>query len=175
MRFLSHIEIPKVVNKGDLDRASRAGSLEPAGTGSIRDRHRVSLFDFGPSATDESGQFGRWKPWFGAEHNAKLSVWLEVDRNEGRERIVDAEELRLMWHEEMARRRREGENGPWPGTIFPGVEGAYPGAVPIHVLKRAVVMGADCSVYEGLGSSNVSGKRRLSSLLGERNAPNARW
>ena len=117
----------------------------------VQAREWVSLFDFGPSSTDESGQFGRWSPWFGAEHDAKLSVWIEVDRNEGKERIVDAEGLRLMWHEEMARRRREGENGPWPGTIFPGVEGAYAGAVPIDVLKRAVVMGADCSVHVDLG------------------------
>ena len=117
----------------------------------VQARKWVSLFDFGPSATDESGQFGRWSPWFGAEHDANLSVWLEVDRNEGAEQIVDAEELRLMWHEEMARRRREGENGEWPGTIFPGVEGAYRGAVPIGLLKRAVVMRADCSVREDLG------------------------
>ena len=56
----------------------------------VQARGWVSLFDFGPSATDESGQFGRWCPWFGAEHDSKLSVWIEVSRNEVKERIFEA-------------------------------------------------------------------------------------
>ena len=126
----------------------------------------VSLFDFGPSATDESGQFGHWCPWFGAEHDSKLSVWIEVNRNEVKERIVEAEDLRLMWHGEMARRRREGEIGPWPGNIFPGVEGAYRGAVPIDHLKRAVVMGADYSVHEDLGNLESIREEAIAKLAG---------
>ena len=76
-----------------------------------------------------------------------------------------------MWHEEMARRRREGENGPWPGNIFPGVEGAYRGAVPIDLLKRAVVMGADYSVHEDLGNLESIREETIAKLAGRAERP----
>ena len=131
----------------------------------------VSLFDFGPSATDRSGQFGRWCAWFGPEYEAKLSIWIEVDRSEGKEQIVDAEELRLMWYEERARRRREGETGQWPGNIFPGVEGAYRGTVPIHLLKQATVMGANYWAHEGLGNLESIREETIAELAGRAERP----
>ena len=131
----------------------------------------VSLFDFGTSATDNSGQFGNWCGWFGFAHEANLSIWIEIDRNEGKGGIVEAEELRLMWHEEMARPGREDETGKWSGNIFPGVEGAYRGAVPIDLLKQATVMGADYSAHEGLGNLESIREETIAELTGRAERP----
>ena len=111
----------------------------------------VCLFDFGPSATDESNQWGNWAPWFGAARGAPVSVWLEINREAAQHELLDAEQLRSLWRETSARRWAAGLRGPWPGLIFPGVEGCFCGELPTDFVLRAVVMRADRSVLADMG------------------------
>ena len=125
----------------------------------------VSLFDFGPSARDEWDQWRNWAQWFGSTHDADQSVWLEVDREAGKGEIVEAEELRMLWREELDRRVRESSGEPWSGNIIPGVEGCYRGPLPIALVKRAVLMGADYSVVGDLGGLETVKERTIGLLL----------
>lgn len=125
----------------------------------------VSLFDFGPSARDEWGQWNNWAQWFGATRDAKLSAWLEIDRIAGESEIIEAEALRMLWRQEVDRRVEIGAGGPWRGTIIPGVEGAYQGSLPTALVMRAVVMGVDYSVVADLGVLDSVEEQTLDMLL----------
>ena len=125
----------------------------------------VSLFDFGSSARDEWNQWRNWEQWFGWTHDADLSVWLEVDRKAGKNKIVEAEELRVLWREELDQRARKGLAGPWAGNIIPGVEGCYRGNLPIALVGRAVVMRADYSVVADMGGLETIEEQTLDMLL----------
>ena len=125
----------------------------------------VSLFDFGPSARDESNQWRNWAPWFGATHGAARSAWLEVDREAGENDIVDAEALRELWNRELDQRARLGSGGPWAGNIFPGVEGGYRGCLPTALVMRTVVMRTDYTVVGDLGAPETIDERTFDLLL----------
>ena len=80
-----------------------------------------------------------------------MSAWLEINREAAQNEILDAEQLRSLWRETSARRWAAGLRGPWPGTIFPGVEACYRGELPTDFVLRAVAMRADRSVLADLG------------------------
>ena len=125
----------------------------------------VSLFDFGPSARDDWNLWEQWAQWFGGTRDEDLSAWLEVDRKAGKNKIVEAEELRVLWRAEVDQRVREGLGEPWAGTIIAGVEGCYRGSVPIAVVERAVVMRADYSVVADLGGLETIEEQTIDMLL----------
>ena len=131
------------------DRCIRPGTRHKGSF--VNARGWVSLFDFGPSATDESNQWGNWAQWFGATHGARVSVWLEIDRKAGQNEILDAEELRLLWRQARDERRVAGLTGPWLGNIIPGVEGCYRGELSTDLVLRAVVLRVDRSVVGDFG------------------------
>ena len=124
-------------------------------------RRWVSLFDFGLSARDEWGQWKNWAPWFGATHDAGLSVWLEIDREAGGDSVVEAESLRLLWREEINRRVEKSLGEPWAGLVIPGVEGAFRGDLQTALVMRAVVFRSDCSVVADLAAEEDIDERIL--------------
>ena len=130
----------------------------------VRARRWVSLFDFGPAAIDDWDQWGNWAQWFGATHGAPLSVWLEINREAGRNEILDPEELRLLWREVLDQRSVADSAGPWAGTIIPGVEGCYRGELPADLILRAVVIRADYSVVGDFGPLDALDEKLLEDL-----------
>ncbi len=95
----------------------------------------VSLFDFGPSATDKSGQFKNWYGWFGKEQGSRVVVWLRIDRQLAERNLLDAEEARLRWRKA-------------PTTmIIPGVEACHRGNVSLTSI-------VDCLLIDGVDLEN---------------------
>ena len=125
----------------------------------------VSLFDFGPAARDEWDQWAHWAPWFGRTHESNLSVWLEVDRKAEKDRIYDAEELRLSWRREVDRCVEEGSGEPWVGIIIPGVEACYRGSLPLELVERVAIMRSDYSVVADLGRLENIEEQTIDMLL----------
>jgi hypothetical protein len=60
-----------------------------------RCRGSVSLFDFGPAASDQSEfEFANWFGWFGSEQNAPYSIWLEIDHKRSTDRLMNPAAVR---------------------------------------------------------------------------------
>ena len=119
----------------------------------------VSLFDFGPSARDDWNLWEQWAQWFGGTHDEDLSAWLEVDRKAGKNKIVEAEELRVLWRAEVDQRMREGLGEPWAGTIIAGVEGCCPSSKQMGLLSVFHKGGSGSSLFDvkPLGFDGSSG------------------
>ena len=82
----------------------------------------------------------------------------------GRNEILDAEELRLLWRQVLDQRCVADLAGPWPGTIISGVEGCYRGELPTDLVLRAVVMRADRSVVGDFGPLDAFDEKLLEDL-----------
>ena len=144
-------------------------------------RNWVSLFDFGPSATDKSGQF-QWKSWFGSAQldneccqwenfeqwrdKTYFSAWLEIDREAGASKIVEAEALRLCWGNELDRHTEESSGEIFPSRLFSGVEGAFKGDLPTCLVMRVVFFRSDCSLVADIGTLEDAEKRAKALLAG---------
>ena len=90
----------------------------------------VALLDFGPTAVNDWGQFKNWSGWFGYQQQARVAVWLEIDRCVASENVIDAGALHRKWKDNRSKR------------IIPGVEAGHRGPVPVN-LNPAVVRGVD--------------------------------
>ena len=88
----------------------------------------VALFDFGPTAVDTSDQFGNWSGWFGRQQNARLAIWLELDRVATVANLVDAGKMREIWQDNRSKQ------------YIPGVEAGHRGPVRLGVLKGALLI-----------------------------------
>ena len=88
----------------------------------------VSLFDFGPSAVDDWGQFHNWYAWFGHEQNSRVAIWLEVDREAVAHDLYDAGKLHQIWKEHLSKR------------FMPGVEAGHRGPIRLCALKGALLI-----------------------------------
>ena len=101
----------------------------------------VALFDFGPTAVDTGGQFGNWNGWFGHQQNARVAIWLEIDRLATAANLIEAGEMRATWRDGNLRKH------PWrrsrssrPNTSwFPDGSAAdrCPKPIPIPVPGRS--------------------------------------
>ena len=90
----------------------------------------VSLFDFGPTAVDESNQYRNWSGWFGHPQVARVAIWLEIDRHAAGDSVIDAKTMLQKW---ACRDHRE-------KTFIPGVEAGHKGAIPICHLRGALLI-----------------------------------
>ena len=88
----------------------------------------VSLFDFGPTAVDDWSQFDNWRGWFGSQQDARVPIWLEIDRRATLNRVYDAGTLHGMWKERRSK------------MFIPGVEACHLGPIPVSVLKGALLI-----------------------------------
>jgi hypothetical protein len=111
-----------------------------------RSNECLSLFDFGPSATDNSHQFDNWSIFFGQHHQSNSSVWLEVDRNIVCSNLLDAQAARELWS----------KTAP-STTFFPGVEACHRGPICLSAV-RDVLGVCDCcrEVFEDFGGIGLS-------------------
>jgi hypothetical protein len=105
-----------------------------------RHQDSVSLFDFGPAAVDIPGQFSNWSGWFGAQQEAAISIWLEIDRASVLRSLSDAGDTRLAWNTSMDLRGIEDATLK-PGILFiPGVEACHKGPVPLAAISDIMVV-----------------------------------
>lgn len=99
-------------------------------------RHQgyVSLFDFGSTAKDCSGQYRNWWEWFGHQQESRVAVWLEIDRDAASRKVYNAGKMYGIWQDNL------GKGGTVPGLFIPGVEAGHKGPVPVDVLKGALLI-----------------------------------
>ena len=88
----------------------------------------VSLFDFGPTAINDWGQFNNWHGWFGSQQDARVAVWLEVDRDATAIIVHDAGAMHRISKKNRSKR------------FIPGVEAGHKGSIPLDVLTGAVLI-----------------------------------
>lgn len=91
----------------------------------------VSLFDFGSTAVDDWGQFRNWDGWFGHQQEARIAIWLEIDRAKSIERLLDAGAAREKWHETPCKQ------------LIPGVEACHRGPIPLAAVVSALLIARD--------------------------------
>ena len=88
----------------------------------------VSLFDFGPTAVDVGNQYRNWSGWFGHQQDARVAIWLEIDRNTTGDSVIDAGTMHQVWQKHLSK------------TFIPGVEAGHKGAIPICHLRGALLV-----------------------------------
>ncbi len=91
-----------------------------------KSRGAVSLFDFGPSAIDDWGQFDNWQGWFGHQQNSRVAVWLGIDRQVVAPHLFDAGTTHALSRENPS------------AKIIPGVEACHNGSLPLHAIEKIV-------------------------------------
>ena len=136
---------------------SGAIEIRPGYNGLCKSLGAVSLFDFGPTATDiESG--GHWTNWCGPQQAAsaraagvpqkEVGVWLRVRDDYADDRLIDASAMRKIWTEK--------EDKP---NIIPGVEGGHLGPIAVAEFDQIVVIRALClsayQVWDAMPSTGV--------------------
>jgi len=89
----------------------------------------VSLFDFGPSAKDQT-EFtaSNWFGWFGSQQGEPLSIWLEIDRKLVLPNLISQETIRTT--------------AKPIHRFFVGVECCHIGPIPIAAVKSALLVNA---------------------------------
>jgi hypothetical protein len=121
------------------------GQIRPAVgqryTGSFcRSLGGVCLFDFGVSAENVEHQLCNWTGWFGHQQNARVAIWLEIDRNRIVDNLIDAAGLRVASRKNLAERLATANDAP-PNTQFiPGVEACHRGPISIQFLVGALLV-----------------------------------
>ena len=88
----------------------------------------VALFDFGPTAVDTGNQFGNWIGWFGHQQNARVAIWLEVDRLATAANLIEAGEMRRIWDDNLGKH------------YIPGVEAGHCGPLRLEFLTSVLLM-----------------------------------
>jgi hypothetical protein len=88
----------------------------------------VSLLDFGPSATDDSGQFYNWVGWMGDQQNSRVAIWLEIDRAQASSNLYDAAAALALWRLNLSQR------------IIPGVEACHKGAISVDAIVSVLLI-----------------------------------
>jgi len=74
------------------------------------------------------------KGWFGHQQNARVSVWLEIDRASVLKNLIDAKEAREALKLFMDKRRAEGRTHEPGIQIIPGVEACHSGPIPLATI-----------------------------------------
>jgi len=88
----------------------------------------VSLFDLGPAAVNDWNQFNNWSSWFGHQQCKRIAVWLEINRREVRDALMDAAIAHSEWKRQIHK------------NFIPGVEACHRGSIPIDAIDRCIVI-----------------------------------
>lgn len=105
-----------------------------------RNQGSVCLFDFGPASEDIENQFHNWLGWFGRHQEARVAVWLEIDRASVREGLLDAQATREAWNLFMEQRRAQDKTHEPGITFIPGVEACHRGAISITAIAGILLI-----------------------------------
>ena len=88
----------------------------------------VSLFDFGPASEDVPNQFNNMCGWFGHQQNARVAVWLEIDRASVLESLMDAKVAREASKQNLS------------ATFIPGFEACHKGPIPLVAVAGVLLI-----------------------------------
>ncbi len=103
----------------------------------------VSLFDFGPASEDVPNQFHNWCGWFGHQQEARVAVWLEIDRASVLESLMDAKVAREASKQDLS------------ATFIPGVEACHIGPIPLAAVADVLLIDQhDRNLLRRLGQPN---------------------
>ncbi len=103
----------------------------------------VSLFDFGPASEDVPNQFHNWCGWFGHQQEARVAVWLEIDRASVLESLMDAKVAREAWKQDLS------------ATFIPGVEACHIGPIPLAAVAGILLVDQhNRNLFQRLGRPN---------------------
>ncbi len=120
-----------------------------------RNQGCVSLFDFGPASDDNSNQFRNWSGWFGHQQDARVAVWLEIDRASVHESLMDPKAAREALNQLMDRRRAEDKTYEPGITVIPGVEACHKGPIPLAAIADVLLIDQhDWNLFRRLGQPN---------------------
>ena len=120
----------------------------------------VALLDFGPTAVDDWDQFKNWSGWFGHQQQARVSVWLEIDRCAAVEQVIDAQALHRIWEDNSSKK------------FIPGVEAGHCGPVPVARIGAILLIDRhEVSTFERLVGVDAAPLDRLKNF--ERSLPPA--
>lgn len=92
----------------------------------------VALFDFGLTAVDRWNHFTKWGGWLGHQQNARVAIWLEIDRRVAAECVIDAGKMRRKWKKNLSMQ------------CIPGVEAGHEGPVPLGSIGEVVLIDREC-------------------------------
>lgn len=120
----------------------------------------VGLLDFGSTAVDDWGQFNNWSGWFVHQQNARVAVWLKIDRRAAAKNAIDAGALHRKWKDNPRKQ------------VIPGVEAGHYGPVPVGCIGAIpLIDGCHRSTFELLGGLDDDPLRRLEDF--QRSLPRA--
>ncbi len=121
------VALAKMISEGRI----RAGVSDRYRCSLCRSEGGISLFDFGPTAVDDWGQFRNWVGWFGSQQEARIAVWLKIDRSQCAASLSDAGTA-------LERHRRVPSL-----TFIPGVEACHRGAIPLSMVTGTLLIARD--------------------------------
>jgi hypothetical protein len=94
----------------------------------------LSLFDFGPAASDQSEfELSNWVGWFGFQQNARCSIWLEIDRERSAARLMNPAAVLSAWRSALDREK-------FAGRFFVGVEACHDGPIASELIVSGLVI-----------------------------------
>jgi hypothetical protein len=120
-------------NKGSLFEIVRSGEIRVSTANRYknsfcRQKGAISLFDFGPSVIDDFEQFENWNGWFGHQQDARVAVWLRLDRKEMGDGLIDAGSAYLEWTKDRSK------------TIIPGIEACHTRPISLKLISSVLLI-----------------------------------
>lgn len=127
-----------------------------------RNQGGVCLFDFGPASENVKNQFDHWCGWFGHQQDARVAVWLKIERISVRKNLTDAEEAQKALSRFMDMRRVEGNIYEPVIQLIPGVEACHSGPIPLAAIVGILLVDQhDWNLIRGLSKPDESTVREI--------------
>jgi hypothetical protein len=120
------------------DRCIRVSRSERYANSICRNLECVSLFDFCQEALEQDDfMLANWFPWLGTEHTGRCAIWLEIDRDQVANNLINP--IAVV---EIVRTKKIG------GRFFKGVEACHRGPITTSTIVGALILDCqDCSVF----------------------------
>ena len=127
-----------------------------------RNQGCVSLFDFGPTARNVANQDNNMKGWFGHQQNARVPVWLEIDRASVLKNLMDAKKAREACNLFIDKRCAEGGTHEPGILIIPGVEACHSGPIPLTAIVDVLLIDQNnLDMFRRLGRPDDTSIRQI--------------
>lgn len=110
-----------------------------------RSKMAVSLIDFGDAASPSKMQWNNVLGWFGQQQGSRVAVWLEIDRSDVSDYLLDSFVARELWLSCPS------------STFIPGLEACHCGPIPMAAIPNLVLIdGHDRANFRICGPDSLS-------------------